>query len=73
MYNKQDQSRGIRVGHSSPDRKCPSMKAMIGKYKQNTDYQNGNSKQQQEVNKQQPAKINKMHKNKPGVFQIGDR
>jgi len=37
-YNKHNQNRSINEDHSSLDRKCPSMQAMIAKYKQNTDY-----------------------------------
>jgi len=38
MYNKHNQNKTINENHSSLDRKCPSMQAMITKYKQNTDY-----------------------------------
>jgi len=37
-YDKYNQNRSINVDHSSLNRKCPSMQAMIAKYKQNTDY-----------------------------------
>ena len=37
-YNKHNQNRSINEDHSSLDRKCPSMQAMIARYKQNTDH-----------------------------------
>jgi len=40
-YNKYNQNRSINADHSPLNRKCPSMKAIIAKYKQNTDYWNG--------------------------------
>jgi len=36
-YNKYYQNRSINEDHSSLDRKCPSMQAIIARYKQNTD------------------------------------
>jgi hypothetical protein len=38
MYNKHNQNKTINENHSSLDRKCPSMQAMITKYKKNTNY-----------------------------------
>ena len=37
-YSKYNQNKSINEDHSSLDRKCPSMQAMIARYKQNTDY-----------------------------------
>jgi hypothetical protein len=37
-YNKYNQDKTVKVNHSSLDRTCPSMQAMIEKYRQNTAY-----------------------------------
>jgi len=37
-YNKYNQNRSINEDNSLLDRKCPSMQAIIAKYKQKTDY-----------------------------------
>jgi hypothetical protein len=38
IYSKHNQNKSISEDHSSLDRKCLSMQAMIAKYKHNTDY-----------------------------------
>jgi len=37
-YNKYNPSKNISVDHSSLDKRCPSMQAVIEKYRLNTDY-----------------------------------
>jgi hypothetical protein len=37
-YNKYNHSKSICTNHSSLDKKCPSLQAILMKYKQNTDY-----------------------------------
>ena len=37
-YNKYNPSKNISVDHSSLDKRCPSMQAIIQKYRLNTDY-----------------------------------
>jgi hypothetical protein len=40
-FNKHNKSANINDNHSALDRNCPSLKAVLEKYKQNTDYGNG--------------------------------
>ena len=37
-YNKHNPSKNISIDHSSVDARCPSMQAIIEKYRLNTDY-----------------------------------
>jgi hypothetical protein len=41
IYNKHHQTNQIDTAHSSLDKSCPSLLAVLEKYKQNTDYQHG--------------------------------
>ena len=38
IFNRHNQGKNISMDHSSLDRRCPSMQAIVEKYKQNTDY-----------------------------------
>ena len=40
-FNKHNKSANINDNHSALDRNCPSLKAVLEKYKQNTDYRDG--------------------------------
>jgi hypothetical protein len=37
-YNKNNQNKSICTNHSSLDKNCPSLQAILEKYRQNTDY-----------------------------------